>query len=134
MRIAPIGTLIQKIHCQAMPSVTAPPSSGPPTTESPVKAVKRPRAPPRFSGGNALVSSATASGMTSAAPAPWIARAAMSSPVSGASAHARRLISRAALVNIVMTRMRVVRRTTSPQARDENARLHSFDAEGNHDR
>jgi hypothetical protein len=46
----------------------------------------------------------------------------------------RRLISRAALVNIVMTRMRVVRRTTSPQARDENARLRSFDVEDNHDR
>jgi hypothetical protein len=27
--ISPIGTLSQKIHCQLMPSVTVPPTSGP---------------------------------------------------------------------------------------------------------
>ena len=68
--------------------MTAPPTSGPPTTARPASAVKIPSALPRFSGGKALVSSATASGITSADPAPCTARAAISVPVSGASAHA----------------------------------------------
>jgi hypothetical protein len=85
---SPIGTLIQNTHCQARPSTTAPPTSGPLATASPVMAEKIPIAAPRFSGGNAALSSARPSGMISAPPAPCSARAAMSQPASGASAQA----------------------------------------------
>jgi hypothetical protein len=86
--IRPIGTLTQKIHSQLSPSTTAPPTSGPAATEMPVIALKIPIAAPRFSGGKAAVRSARPSGISSAAPAPWAARAAISQPTSGASAHA----------------------------------------------
>ena len=66
----------------------APPTTGPPTTARPVIAPKMPSAQPRRSGGNAALSSASASGMTTAAPTPWTARAAISAPTPGASAHA----------------------------------------------
>jgi hypothetical protein len=85
---SPIGTLSQKIHCQLMPSTTAPPTSGPAATASPVIALKIPIAAPRFSAGNAALSSARPSGMISAAPAPCAARAPISTPTSGASAAA----------------------------------------------
>ena len=48
---SPIGTLIQKIHSQPMPSTTAPPTSGPLATASPVIALKMPIAAPRRSAG-----------------------------------------------------------------------------------
>ena len=83
----PIGTLSQKIHSQARPSTTAPPTSGPSATDTPVTALKMPIAAPRFSGGNAALSSASPSGSTSAAPTPCAARAAISQPTPGASAH-----------------------------------------------
>ena len=84
----PIGTLSQKIHSQLMPWTTAPPTSGPSATDTPVIALKMPIAAPRFAGGNAALSSASPSGISSAAPAPWTARAAISQPTSGASAQA----------------------------------------------
>ena len=86
----PIGTLIQKIHSQPMPWTTAPPTSGPLATARPVIALKIPIAAPRRSGGKAALSSASPSGTSSAAPAPCTARAAISQPTSGASAHAGR--------------------------------------------
>ena len=85
---SPIGTLSQKIHSHARPSTTAPPTSGPLATASPVIALKIPIAAPRRSGGNAALRSASPSGIRSAAPAPWTARAAISEPASGASAQA----------------------------------------------
>ena len=84
----PIGTLSQKIHSQSMPSTIAPPTSGPIATEIPVTALNRPIAAPRFSGGKAALSSARPSVSSSAAPAPWTARAAISHPTPGASAQA----------------------------------------------
>ena len=59
----------------------------PGATETPVIALKMPIAAPRCSGGKAALSSASPSGMMSAAPTPWSARAAISLPASGASAH-----------------------------------------------
>ncbi len=85
---SPIGTLSQKIHCHARPCVTAPPTTGPATTASPVIPPNRPSAWPRRSGGNAAVSNASATGATIAAPAPWTARAAIRKPTSVDSAHA----------------------------------------------
>ena len=88
MAMRPTGMLIQKIHCQAMPSATAPPTTGSAMRASPVKPLKIPSAFPRSSRGNAALKSAVASGITSAAPAPWTARAAISQPALPASAHA----------------------------------------------
>ena len=85
---SPIGTLIQKIHCHASPSATAPPITGPLATARPVRPCSAPIAAPRFSGGKAAPTSVSESGMTAAAPMPWTARAAISVPASGASAQA----------------------------------------------
>ncbi len=85
---SPIGTLSQKIHSQAIPSVIAPPISGPLATARPVRAKKMPSAEPRRCGGNAVPTSASASVVISAAPTPWAARAAISHPTDGATAHA----------------------------------------------
>ena len=76
----PTGTLSQKIHCQASPSTTAPPTSGPLATASPVTALNRPTAAPRFSGGKAEVSRARPRVITTAAPAPCTTRIATSAP------------------------------------------------------
>src|ERR1700710_1204318 len=78
--ITPRGTLSQKIHCHEMPSTTAPPTSGPSATARPEMPDQMPSAMPRRSAGNAAASSVRLSGSTSAAPAPWRARAATSSP------------------------------------------------------
>jgi hypothetical protein len=84
----PIGTLSQKIHCQASPWAIAPPRTGPLKTASPVTLLKIPSALPRRSGGNAALSIVIASGITSAAPPPWTARAAISHLALPDSAHA----------------------------------------------
>ena len=85
--MTPIGTFSQKIHSQARPSTTAPPTSGPSATDTPVIALKIPIAAPRRSGGKAALSSVSPSGMMNAAPTPCSARAAISAPAPGASAH-----------------------------------------------
>jgi hypothetical protein len=84
----PIGTLIQKIHCQANPSVTAPPTIGPPRTARPVRLLNTPIAQPRRSGGKAAPSRLIDSGITTAAPTPCKARAPISHGTVGASAQA----------------------------------------------
>ena len=85
---SPIGTLSQKIQCQEMPSTTAPPITGPRATPSPLMPDQAPIARPRFSLGNASLSSVSVSGVTIAAPAPWKARAPTSVAVLGATAAA----------------------------------------------
>ena len=57
-------------------------------TAIPVTALNRPIAAPLRSGGKAALRSARPSVSTSAAPAPWTARAAISQPMPGASAEA----------------------------------------------
>ena len=84
----PIGTLIQKIHCQDPAWVTAPPMTGPSAAPRPAVALHRPRARPRLLSGVTLAISVMLSGMTIAAPAPCTARAAISTPMLGASAAA----------------------------------------------
>ena len=93
----PMGTLIQKIHCQDAASVTAPPMTGPSAAPRPAVAPQRPSAMPRRCGGVTLAMSVTVSGVTIAAPTPWTARAAISVPMLGASAEAA-----LAAVNTVM--------------------------------
>ena len=66
----------------------APPTSGPMATREAADADQMPSASPRFSAGNASLSSVSVSGATIAPPRPWIARAAISASVEGASAAA----------------------------------------------
>ena len=87
-RTRPTGTFSQKIHRQSRPWVTAPPTSGPAATASPVSAANRPSARPRDRGGKAAESSAIASGITSAAPAPCTTLAAINQPTPGDRAQA----------------------------------------------
>ena len=49
----PMGTLSQKIHCQAMPSTTAPPTTGPNATARPPIAAPRAERQPSLLGGTA---------------------------------------------------------------------------------
>jgi hypothetical protein len=84
----PMGTLIQKIHGHEIACTAPPPTSGPSTIPRPVIAPKIPSAFARRAGGNAALSSASASGIITAAPAPWTARAAISQPMLCASAAA----------------------------------------------
>ena len=76
----------QKIHCQETPSTTAPPTNGPTATPRPLIAPQIPSAAPRFSGGTAAETRVRVSGVTIAAPMPWIARAAISTSIEGATA------------------------------------------------
>ena len=87
-RAIPIGTLSQKIQCQEIPCVIAPPTTGPAATESPETPVQMPRASPRRCAGNAWLSSVRVSGVTSAPPAPWKTRATTSAWMLGDSAAA----------------------------------------------
>ncbi len=84
----PIGTFSQKIHCQEIPSTTAPPTSGPEATARPAIPDHAPSASPRFSFGKASARIVSVSGVTIAPPIPWIARAAMRASMLGASAAA----------------------------------------------
>ncbi len=84
----PTGTLSQKIQCQLIPLTTAPPTTGPIATPSPVMPPHSPIAAPRFSTGNASLISVRVSGMTIAAPAPCTARAPTSAAAFGETAAA----------------------------------------------
>ncbi len=84
----PTGTLSQKIQCQEMPSITAPPTSGPSATPRPLTPDQTPSASPRRSAGTAELRIVRLSGATMPAPRPCTARAAISAPVLGASAAA----------------------------------------------
>ena len=84
----PTGTFSQKIQCQSRPCTTAPPMSGPPAIARPPTAPQMPTVLARRSRGKAEARIVRLSGVISAAPSPWTARAAISRPVVGASAHA----------------------------------------------
>jgi hypothetical protein len=66
--------------------MTAPPSTGPAATPSPVTPPQIPIAAPRFATGNASTMSVKVSGMRIAAPAPCTARQAIRAPGPSASA------------------------------------------------
>ena len=88
MTARPIGTFSQKIHGHARPWTTTPPIIGPPRMARPVTPLKIPSALARRCGGYAADSRASACGMIMAEPAPCTARATISQPTDGASAHA----------------------------------------------
>ena len=82
----PTGTLIQKMACQAQPSITAPPMSGPVATPRPATPPQMPIASGRRASGTEPASRVSESGMIAAAPNPCSARAVMSWPGSVARA------------------------------------------------
>ena len=63
-----MGTLIQKIQCQSIPSVMAPPISGPEATASPARPPYTPMIMARRSGGKAAVKMVRLSASTMAPP------------------------------------------------------------------
>lgn len=65
-----------------------PPTSGPEATASPLTAPQMPYAMPRLATGTAAVSRVSVSGIITAAPTPWTARAAMRESMPGAMAAA----------------------------------------------
>ena len=74
----PTGTLSQKIACQFQPSTTAPPISGPSATPRPAMPPQMPIAAGRSRSLTEPASRVSDSGMSAAAPTPWMARATMS--------------------------------------------------------
>ena len=88
--IRPIGRLIQKIQRQPSLSVMKPPIAGPMISAHPVTPLKMPSARARSSRPNAPLRIAIASGITSAAPAPCAARAAISASALPAKRAGRR--------------------------------------------
>ncbi|MHC2510002.1 hypothetical protein ACVII1_005240 [Bradyrhizobium elkanii] len=84
----PIGRLIQKIQRQPRCSVMKPPIAGPMISAHPVMPLKTPSARARSSRPKAPLRIAIASGITSAAPAPCRARAAIRAAALPASAQA----------------------------------------------
>src|SRR3954468_725859 len=71
----PTGTLTQKIQCHDSALVSSPPAIGPSATPSPEIAAQVPGAAGRPSGGKAVESSVSVSGITTADPMPWATRA-----------------------------------------------------------
>ena len=72
----PIGTFTQKMNCQLRPSTMAPPTSGPSAMARPAMAPQAPSTSAAALGGTAADRIVSVSGVTIAAPTPWIARAA----------------------------------------------------------
>ena len=87
-RTRPIGTLSQKIQCHEMPVTTAPPTSGPKATASPLIPPQIPSASPRRLAGTAADRTVSVNGITIAPPTPWRARATSSARIDGARAAA----------------------------------------------
>ncbi len=115
--ITPIGRLIQKTQRQPNPSVINPPMAGPMISANPVIPEKIPSAFARSSRPKAPLRIAIASGITSAAPAPCAARAAISASALPAKAQATD-----ASTNSAMPAANVLRRPNrSPRAAPVNS-------------
>ena len=80
------GTLIQKIHCHGNQCETAPPTTGPAITASPVTPSRTPIAVPRRLGGNTDVTIVRPIGRMIAPPTPCRARHAINMPTPEANA------------------------------------------------
>jgi len=106
------GTLIQKIHCQSSPSTTAPPTTGPIATASPLTPDQTPSARPRSRSGTACESRVSDRGITAAAPKPWTVRKVINSALVSDSPQPTE-----ASVNTAMPTTKTVRRPNrSPSA------------------
>ena len=82
------GTSAHHAARQPKETVNRPPSSGPTKFETPALAPQIPSALPRRSGGKPLTAPASAAGLTSPAPAPWMTRVVISAPMLDVSAPA----------------------------------------------
>ena len=118
----PIGTFSQKIQCHEMPETTAPPTSGPIATARPLMPPHAPSASPRRSAGTAAERIVSVSGITIAPPSPWIARAASSAPIDGASAAAAEA-SVKIVIPIVKSRRRPNRSPSAAPVRSSTAKV-----------
>jgi hypothetical protein len=85
---ATTGTFSAKIQRQETESTMTPPASGPTMSAIPPQAVQEPIAGPRTFEGKAATITASELGVSSAAAAPWSARATISASIVGARAHA----------------------------------------------
>ena len=90
------GMLIAKIHRHESWSTMKPPARGPAIDAIPPHAVHEPIAAPRSFCENAATMIASDDGVTSAAAAPWNARATIRASIVGASAHATETTPKAA--------------------------------------
>ena len=112
--IAPIGTLTKKIHCQPMPEVMTPPSTGPTATAAPVTAPNTPNAVPRSLPWKAWAISASEVANIIAPPVPCTARARLS--ISGVLDRPQ-TAEEAVNTNrpVTNTRLRPIRSATEPE-------------------
>ncbi len=79
------GTLTRKIALQENASISTPPPAGPITVAMPVQAVQVPTARPRSAPSKAAARIAREPGTSSAPASPWSPRAAIRTPLVGAS-------------------------------------------------
>jgi hypothetical protein len=86
MAAMPIGTLSANTDCQPIPSVSAPPTSGPIATATPIVAPYKPVAIPSSLPLNSWAIRASETANMTAPPMPCTARARLSQVGSGASA------------------------------------------------
>ena len=82
-----IGRLRKKIQRQESASISQPPMNGPSAVDTPDSPAQAPIARPRSSGWKLAWSTDSDPGVSSAPPAPWRNRAAISQPVPWASPH-----------------------------------------------
>ncbi|CAL9508240.1 hypothetical protein SUDANB21_03594 [Streptomyces sp. enrichment culture] len=87
------GTLIRNTQRQPGPSTSQPPRNGPTAAPMPPKPDHRPTARPRSSGWKDAWISAREPGVSSAPPAPWSARAAISTYSFGAIPQSREAVA-----------------------------------------
>ena len=117
---ADTGTLIRKINRQLPASSSHPPTKGAIAADTPLKPAQVPIARTRSSGRKVASMIARLAGVISAPPTPWVARAAMSHPIPGETAH-----STDARVNQVnparKTRRRPQRSLSEPASRISEA-------------
>ena len=111
-----IGTLIRKIHRHDAMSTISPPSTGPARIPIPPQAVHLPIAPPRSSLGKTETMIASAAGVSIAPETPCRARATISTPIVGDSAHSAEPIPKP-LTPAMNTRRSPSRSVSDPASR-----------------
>ena len=116
----PIGRLIRKIARQLETSTSQPPSRGPIAAAIDTNPVHAPIARARSSGTKAASMIARLPGVSSAPPTPCSARAAISTPTDGATAHSAEATVNQAMP-ITNTRRRPMRSPSAPPNRISEA-------------
>ena len=102
--IATSGRLIRNSQRQEAIARSSPPASGPITLAIAPNAVHVPIAAPRSSSSKVATITASELGVSSAPATPWSARAAISTPIEGASAHSSEAAPKPATPSVKMRR------------------------------